>query len=182
MIPTQWSNHIETEDGGIRHDDYLSMEARDPREEITRTLLESVGKEGTICVYSEYERHILECLCEAVPSLKQELKLVIARLWDLHPVIRDNYYHPQFEGSFSIKSVLPALVPSLSYDDLRIQEGSLAAQQYHRMVFEETDWVEKARIREALLWYCERDSLGMLEVRRVLLGKTLSEATTTKRE
>ena len=173
MIPTQWSNHIETEDGGISHDEYLCMEARDPREEITRTLLESVGQEGTICVYSEYERHILECLCEAVPSLKQELRLVIARLWDLHPVIRDNYYHPEFQGSFSIKSILPALVPSLSYDDLHIQEGSLAAQQYHCMVFEETDWVEKARIREALLRYCERDSLGMLEVRKVLLRKAL---------
>ena len=182
VIPTQWSNHIETEDGGISHDEYLSMEARDPREEIARTLLDSVGKEGTICVYSEYERHILECLCEAVPSLKQELQLIIARLWDLHPVIRDNYYHPEFQGSFSIKSVLPALVPSLRYDDLHIQEGSLAAQQYHRMVFEETDWVEKARIREALLRYCERDSLGMLEVRRVLLGKALAETTAINQE
>lgn len=176
MIPTQWSNHIESEDGGVRRDEYLSMEARDPREEIAWALLESIGKEGSICVYSEYERHILETLCEAVPSLEQDLRLVIARLWDLFPVIRDNYYHPQFKGSFSIKSVLPALVPSLSYDDLEIQEGSLAAQQYHRMVFEETDWVEKARIRDALLRYCERDSLGMLEIRRVLLRKALAEA------
>jgi len=180
MIPTQWSNHLESEDGEVSRAEYLCMEARDPREEIAEALLESVGKEGSICVYSEYERHILETLCQAVPSLERELRLVIARLWDLFPVIRDNYYHPEFQGSFSIKSVLPALVPSLKYDNLEIQEGSLAAQQYQRMVFEETDWVEKARIREALLRYCERDSLGMLEIRRVLLRKVSAEATATR--
>jgi len=130
-----------------------------------------VGGEGTICVYSGYERSILERLAEALPTLKRDLERVMARLWDLFIIIRDHYYHPAFEGSFSIKSVLPAVVPALGYGDLEIQEGRLAAFQYYRMVFEETDWVEKTRIRDALLRYCARDTLGMLELRKALLQK-----------
>jgi hypothetical protein len=39
------------------------------------------------------------------------------------------------------------------------------------MVFEETDLMEKARLKEALMRYCERDTLAMLELRRVLSEK-----------
>ena len=167
-IPTQWSNHIELEDGRLRHDEYLCMEPKDPREDMAVALLRSLGTEGTICVYSAYERHILESLASAVPLLKEDLKRVMARLWDLLPVIREHYYHPNFRGSYSIKTVLPALVPTLHYGDLQIQEGGTAAVHYYRMVYEEMDWVEKMRIREALLQYCQRDTLAMVEVRRVL--------------
>ena len=173
-IPTQWSNHIESEDGQVLHEEYLCQDPKDSREELAVAFLESVGSEGSICVYSGYERSILERLTEALPALKGDLKRVTARLWDLFTVIRDHYYHPNFQGSFSIKSVLPAVVPTLGYSDLEIQEGGLAAQQYYRMVFQETDWVEKMRIREELLKYCARDTLAMLELRRVLLTKALS--------
>ena len=173
-IPTQWSNHIESEDGSVCQDEYLCTEVKDPREELALALLESVGTQGSICVYSAYERAILEHLVESLPRLRKELLGVIDRLWDLFPVIRDHYYHPLFQGSYSMKSVLPALVPELSYGDLEIQDGRAAASLYQRMVFHETDWVEKARIREALLRYCERDTLAMVEIRRVLRTKALS--------
>ncbi len=71
-----------------------------------------------------------------------------------------------------MKSVLPAIVPGLGYDDLEIQEGGMASLQYHRMIFEATDQAEKARIRTSLLNYCERDTLAMVELRKALLGKT----------
>ncbi|MGH7206259.1 MAG: DUF2779 domain-containing protein [Nitrospiraceae bacterium] len=173
-IPTQWSNHIETEDGQVQHEEYLCLDPKDSREELAVAFLESVGSEGSICVYSGYERSILERLAEALPALKGDLKRVVVRLWDLFTVIRDHYYHPDFQGSFSIKSVLPAVVPSLDYGDLAIQEGGVAAQQYYRMLFQETDWVEKMRIRDALLTYCARDTLAMLELRKALLSKALS--------
>ncbi|WHZ14284.1 MAG: hypothetical protein OJF52_001121 [Nitrospira sp.] len=168
VIPTQWSNHIEQSDGRLDHAEYLCRDGRDPREELAVTLLDSLGKEGSICVYSSYERSILERLAEEFPSLRKDLTRVMARLWDLHVVIRDHYYHPAFEGSYSIKAVLPALVPSLDYGDLAIQDGGTAACEYYRMVFVVSDWIEKARIGEALLRYCERDTLAMVELRREL--------------
>ncbi len=170
-LPVQWSNHIETEDGQIRHEEFLSVDFKDPREAVALSLLESLGREGSICVYSGYERAVLESLAQAVPALKRELEQVMSRLWDLFLVIREHYYHPNFNGSFSMKSVLPALVPSLDYEDLDIREGGVAALHYYRMVFVETDWVEKERIRQALLAYCARDTMGMLEIRRTLAAK-----------
>jgi hypothetical protein len=69
---------------------------------------------------------------------------------------------------------MPALVPGLSYSDLEIQDGGVAAHAYAHMLFEETDWVERERIREALMRYCERDTFAMLQVRRILLEKVRS--------
>jgi hypothetical protein len=77
-------------------------------------------------------------------------------------------YLPGFEGSYSIKAVLPALVPALAYDDLEIQEGTMASVEFARMVFGDADLSEKARIKAALLNYCARDTLAMLEVRKAL--------------
>ena len=99
VIPTQWSNHIEQHDGTLMHAEFLCRDERDPREELAITLLESLGQTGSICVYSSYERSVIERLAEDFPSLRKDFKRVVARLWDLHVIIRDHYYHPAFEGS-----------------------------------------------------------------------------------
>lgn len=111
-------------------------------------------------------------LAQTIPTLKPQLERVIERLWDLLAIIQAHYYHPAFQGSFSIKSVLPALVPSIGYDDLEIQDGAVASVAHQRMLSSEIDLVERARLTTALLQYCERDTVGMLEIRRVLLAKT----------
>ena len=167
-LPVQWSNHIEHATGELRHEEFLHKDVSDPRKLLVESLLKSLGEKGSICVYSAYERSILEQLAESLPSHTQALLAIVQRLWDLFPIIRDHYYHPAFGGSYSIKSVLPAIVPSLAYDDLAIQEGGYAASQYYRMVFIETDWVERAAIEESLLAYCKRDTLAMVELRRAL--------------
>jgi hypothetical protein len=171
VLPVQWSDHVERDDGSLEHAEFLCRDARDSREELLAALLDTLGREGSICVYSSYERSILERLAELFPAFRSELKRVIARLWDLHEVVRAHYYHPGFAGSYSIKAVLPAVVPGLSYADLDIKDGGVAAREYARMVFELSDWVERARIEEALLRYCARDTLAMVELRRELKRK-----------
>jgi len=170
-LPVQWSNHIEQANGELHHEEFLHKDMGDPRKLLAEALLESLGSWGSICVYSPYERSVIEQLAEALPSLRTALQALVKRIWDLHPIVRDYYYHPQFDGSYSLKEVLPALVPSLAYDDLTIKEGGHAASEYYRMVFVETDWVERATIEEALLRYCARDTLAMVELRRALKEK-----------
>jgi predicted RecB family nuclease len=123
-------------------------------------------------VYSAYEEAMMRQVAEAFPEFRRPFSAIIKRLWDLHPIIKQHYYHPKFQGSYSIKSVLPAVVPSMGYDDLEIREGGQAANEYYRMVFLESDWIEQARIKEALLRYCARDTMAMVELRRVLKEKT----------
>lgn len=170
-IPVQWSNHIEDESGIVTHQEFLHEEPTEPRKRWAEALIESLGDHGSICVYSSYEEAMIRQLGEAFPEFRSAFKPILKRLWDLHPIVKDYYYHPGFNGSYSMKSVLPALAPSLAYDDLRIREGGQAAAEYYRMVFVETDWVERAAIREALLRYCERDTFAMVALRRVLREK-----------
>lgn len=170
-IPVQWSNHIEQESGDLAHHEFLHDLATEPRKRWAEALIQSLGEHGSICVYSAYERAVMEQLAEAFPEFRFAFARIIKRLWDLFPVIRDHYYHPNFDGSYSIKSVLPAMVPSMGYGDLVIREGAQAASEYYRMVFVETDWIEQASIKEALLRYCARDTLAMVELRRALKKK-----------
>lgn len=174
-LPVQWSNHIELESGELSHHEFLHSEASEPRQRWALALIESLGESGSIVVYSAYEEAIIRQLAETFPEFKMAFKAILKRLWDLLPVIREHYYHPDFNGSYSIKSVLPAVVPSLGYDDLAIQAGGQAAAEYYRMVFVETDWVEQATLRESLLRYCARDTLAMVELRSVLEKKARSQ-------
>lgn len=171
VLPIQWSNHIEQADGTLEHQDYLAEGAQDPRRELLERLLASLGASGSICVYSQYERAVLDSLAAAYPEWKAVVAAVKKRLWDLFEVLQAHYYHPDFHGSYSIKSVLPAVVPTLSYGDLAIQGGAVAARQYIRMAFEEQDWIERQRIADELRAYCARDTYAMVALRRALLER-----------
>ena len=76
-------------------------------------------------------------------------------------------YHWQFNGSYSIKSVLPALVPELGYDGMEIRDGEMAGIAYARMQ-ESKDQTEIEQIRKALLEYCGLDTLAMVKLLEVL--------------
>ncbi|HJT20928.1 MAG TPA: DUF2779 domain-containing protein [Nitrospira sp.] len=170
-IPFQWSNHREEESGDLVHQEYLHHDDRDPRTGWAEALIESLGDRGTICVYSSYEQAILEQVMAVFPQYREPFQRIIARLWDLLPVIRNHYYHPGFRGSYSIKAVSPAVIPSLAYRDLAIQDGGQAANAYYRLAFVETDWIELASLRHSLLQYCQRDTMAMVQLRKALAQK-----------
>jgi hypothetical protein len=85
------------------------------------------------------------------------------------PFQKKHYYEPAMRGSYSIKYVLPALVPEMAqaYKELDgVQNGGDAMQTYAKLA-EMEDKEEVARLREALLRYCELDTLAMVKI----LGK-----------
>lgn len=82
-------------------------------------------------------------------------------------MIKQHYYHPGFRGSFSLKSVLPTLVPSMTYKGMEIGDGGAAQRQYEKML-DSQDPEEKARIKTALLEYCKQDTLAMVKLRAAL--------------
>ena len=170
-IPFQWSDHILYENGKLEHREYLCNEDKDPREEFTQTMLDALGTKGSIVIYTSYETGILNSLIEHFPQYAAELQSVIDRFVDLYAIIRRNYYHPKFYGSFSLKYVLPALVPEMSYENLSIQDGMQASLDYLRMIDSATSEDEKARIRSDLLTYCGQDTLAMVKIRDELLKR-----------
>ena len=112
----------------------------------------------------QYEKTRLNDLIEALPHLGAELQGIVGRLWDLAPVIRSSVYHPHFYGSFSLKAVLPVLVPEMSYDALDIQEGTAAQIAYEEMIDAGTSPERKAELRQQLLEYCKHDTLAMVRL------------------
>jgi predicted RecB family nuclease len=171
-IPFQWSDHTVYPDGTVNHSEYLCGEDKDPREEFARTLLETSGEKGTIFVYTTYEVGIIRTLAEDLPSHRQRLLALPDRLSDLHAAIRRYFYHPEFRGSFSLKEVLPALLPEMGYENLAIQEGNMASLAYLRMLDPSTPEKEKEKIRGDLLAYCAHDTLAMVRIRQVLLRRS----------
>jgi hypothetical protein len=168
-VPFQWSDHIMDRNGNIDHREYLCFENKDPREEFVETLLKTLGEEGSIVVYTGYEEGILKKLADYMPHYGDRFLAVIDRLYDLHVPVRNHYYHPDFHGSFSLKAVLPAVVPEMKYDSLAIQEGQMASLEYLRMIDPATTPEEKEKIKNDLLEYCRQDTLAMVEIRKELL-------------
>ena len=172
VIPFQWSVHVRDDAGHLTHDSFLNHDGDDPRERFILSLLDAVPSEGTIVVYSAYESSVIGELAKSFPQYSDGLETIRLRTFDLLKLIRETYYHPGFHGSNSIKSVLPALVPGLSYADLGIQDGSVAAITYERMVADGTPVSDGSEARAALLAYCERDTEAMVRVLEVLVAAT----------
>ena len=171
-IPFQWSDHILHSNEGSDHKEFLCDEDIDPRKNFTQSLLEVLGSKGTIFIYTTYDQRILRELAEQLPQFADRLNALNGRFVDLCALIKNGYYHPAFHGSYSLKSVLPALVPEMNYQNLAIQEGGMASIEYLRMIDPKTPAADKKAIRENLLAYCGQDTLAMVEIREALLKKS----------
>jgi hypothetical protein len=172
-IPFQWSDHILYHDGRLEHREYLCNEDKDPGEEFINSLIMSLGTRGSIFVYTNYEAMVIQALAERIPRFSEILVHIPDRFRDLCALIKKYYYHPGFHGSFSLKSVLPALVPDMSYQELAIKEGDQASVEYLRMINPATTPEEKTMIRKELLNYCGYDTLAMVRIREELLKRKI---------
>ena len=172
-LPFQWSLHIANRRGSLAHVDFLAPTDADPRRAFAETLIAALsGPDGPIIVYSPYEQTQLRQLALLFPDLAVEIDAIIDRLADLLPVVRGAVYFPEFGYSNSIKAVAPALSPGFGYADLEdIGDGAAAAAAFAQMASGAiSDPEEVARLRAALLAYCERDTLALVEVHRALRG------------
>ena len=170
LIPFQWSLHMLDSARNLSHASFLHNGDGDPRGSLSASLLKAVGSEGTIVVYSSFEQTVIKRLYEEFPQYRDGLSAISDRLFDLLAVVREHYYHPDFHGSYSIKSVLPALVPDMTYSDLEIQDGSNASVSFAQMIAPDTEESERERIRNALLDYCQMDTMAMVRLLDTLKG------------
>jgi hypothetical protein len=163
QIPVQYSAHVERA-GEFFHHAFLAEGAGDPRPALAAALVEACAGAGSVVAYfSTFEDGCLAQLAAAVPEHAVALEAIRGKLVDLLPVVRNHVYHPDFNGSFSLKSVLPAMLPNLSYDDLVIRDGETAQAELCRMLYGATMPAgERARLRQDLLAYCERDTWAMV--------------------
>jgi len=183
----QFSIHVEKEPGvcDLYKDNYyyLAKDQQDRREELIQKLIDIIdlSNGGTVLVYNQsFEQSRLEELMEIFPKYKDNLNTIKEHLFDLFKLVRSNsdlyhkqfnmdkeeakifnYYHPNQQGSFSIKKVLP-LFSNLSYSDLNIQNGNealIAYATYH--LYEKEDLED---IYNDLIQYCRQDTWAMVVI------------------
>ncbi len=173
MVPFQWSDHVVGEAGSISHSEFLAEGHDDPRAELAEALIAQLAGAATIVAYGSYEKTCFRSLIKALPEQQSSLERLMALPWvDLLKIVQGHYYHRDFHGSFSIKSVLPAIAPEFGYKDLEIQEGSLASIAFLESNHPDTNAKRREQLRGDLLAYCKRDTEAMLHVVEAMRATT----------
>ena len=169
QIPFQYSLHILYEDGTLEHKEFLGDEDSDPRISLIKQMLSDITPMGSIVAYNQsFEISRIKELAIFAPRYQKELLGLIDRFVDLIiPFRQKGYYHPNFNGSFSIKSVLPAMFPNddeLDYKKLgSVQNGGDAMDTFANLHLLK-DKSKKEEIRKDLLAYCHLDTLAMVRI------------------
>lgn len=166
QIPFQYSLHYKkNKKSNVDHFEFLAEAGTDPRIKFIENLLRDTRGEGDILTYNKsFEVLRLKEIADAFPKYKKEIDERIHRIKDLMlPFQKKYYYTYKMQGSYSIKYVLPALIPELSYDELEINEGGLASIAFESL-FYETDLMRIADFRKNLLEYCKLDTFAMVKL------------------
>ncbi|MHB9061069.1 MAG: DUF2779 domain-containing protein [Desulfobacteria bacterium] len=166
QVPFQYSLHrIDAEGGVTRHFEYLAQPGVDPRKEIAERLANEIPEGACVIAYNmAFEKMVLRELGKIIPEPRKRLNAIFEGMIDLmEPFKRRDIYDWRMNGSYSLKSVLPVLVPEMTYKGLEISDGAMASEAYFTM---ETiaDPSELSRLRKALLEYCKQDTLGLVRL------------------
>ena len=166
QLPFQFSCHRQTSPDNLTQQAFLDISGDDPRRAFAEALIAVCGEAGPIVVYYQaFEKSVINELIVQFPELAKALGAVHSRIFDLLPVLKQNYYHPDMKGSWSIKKVLPCLVPELSYTALGdVQDGIQAQAAYLAIINGEVNETELQSRRTDLLDYCELDTLAMVKI------------------
>ena len=170
QVVTQYSLHVCSEAWEMVHHEYLSDHKKDCRRQLSEKLIAHCGSEGSIFCYTMFEKTVINGLISLFPDIKKELQGLVDRLVDLCEIVRSYYYHPDFHGSYSIKDVLPVMVPTLNYENMEISNGSDAVAQFAYLARGKYSSVEEKVVRKNLLEYCKLDTLAMVKVYERLEG------------
>ncbi len=165
-IPFQYSLHIQQEEGAeATHFEYLAEPCKDPRRELTEKLLSEIPEDACVLTYNQtFEKGVLKDLATAFPDLADDINKRIDNIRDLMvPFRKRDVYRWQMRGSYSIKEVLPAMVPELSYKELEVSDGMMAMRVFHEMC-NINDPLKLNELRQGLLEYCKLDTLAMVKI------------------
>ncbi|MEI6653620.1 MAG: DUF2779 domain-containing protein [Verrucomicrobiota bacterium] len=166
QIPFQFSLHILDEDGALQHHGFLDLSGDDPSMACAQSLIDLCGDQGPVFAYNAgFECRVMRELAGRFSALTVSLEAIVARVVDLLPIARNRYYHPSQHGSWSIKAVLPAAVPELSYDQLDgVQDGNTAVAAFMEAIAPATAPDRKKEIENQLFSYCRLDTFAMVRL------------------
>lgn len=167
QIPFQYSMHVEYENKELQHYEFLAESGSDPRRALAEKLCMDIPRDVTVLAYNmSFEKGVIEKLALEYADLREHLMAIHDNIQDLmYPFQKRYYVTPSMQGRYSIKYVLPALVPEMqdAYKALDgIHNGSEAMNAFANL--EKLPIEEQKRVRQSLLEYCKLDTLAMVKV------------------
>ncbi|MBU4485917.1 MAG: DUF2779 domain-containing protein, partial [Candidatus Delongbacteria bacterium] len=168
QIPSQYSLHIENGRGGLEHKEFLAPAGTDPRRALAESLVNDIPANVMLLAYNRsFEQGVIKNLAELYPDLSEHLMNIHNNIKDLMtPFQKKHYYSPLMKGSYSIKAVMPALVPEMenAYHELDVVHNGGEAMSIYSTLHLVKDKAEVDRIRQGLLEYCKLDTLSMVKI------------------
>jgi hypothetical protein len=126
QVPYQYSLHsLQGEHSDLGHTEFLAPPNTDPRGPLVEKLVGDIPEQACVLAYNaSFEKTILNQLADWFPEHRQALEIIIANLLDLATPFRNrDVYRWEMKGSYSQKMVLPALIPSMTYQGMEIGDG-----------------------------------------------------------
>lgn len=175
----QYSLHKLSGPGGeLEHFEFLCLSQDDPGRKTAESLINAIGDTGSVIVWNKvFEMGRNKEMAVMYPDLADRLNNINSRVYDLMEIFKKTHYiHQDFHGSWSIKNVLPVLVPELSYHDMEINKGDKAMQAWWDLVHgseSNGEYMRKSQSTTAinLLKYCKLDTLAMVEIWKQLSNR-----------
>ena len=169
QIPFQYSLHyIENKGGELKHKEFLGISGEDPRRGLAEALYNDIPAGACVLAYNKkFECGRIGELAEIFPDLQKHLYSIEFSIKDLLDPFRYGYYYKkEIGGSFSIKSVLPAMFPddpTLNYHNLDgVHNGGEAMSIFPKI--KDMPLKEQEVARHNLLKYCELDTFAMVKI------------------
>lgn len=170
QLPFQYSLHImRKENGEIEHKEFLAqVEDKDFIRHFAESMIHDIPDNGSVIIYNNsFESARINEMAKMYPDLAKELQRINSQIVDfLVPFRNRDYYMKEFQGSYSIKKVLPALYPNdseLDYHQLPVvHNGEEASDTFLSLRGKSKE--EQEVLRKGLLEYCELDTYAMVKI------------------
>ncbi len=175
-IPFQWALVVQKTPGAPLEEPqaFLHLDETDPSRAFAESLLAALPESGSLVAHhASAETTVLKRLAERFGGeLGDSLEALYDRFQDTEVISKAGYYHPDQQGSWSIKKLAPALIDR-GYGDLEIGNGMAAVMAWRKATARDAAENDRERIRAELLEYCGRDAElmhGILEELRKLVA------------
>lgn len=167
QVPFQFSVHIlNSLDSELTHYEYLHTDQTDPRPNLIPELIKACKGEGSVVAYyGQFEAGRIQEMEDFAPEFKEQLEQIRTRIVDPLPIFREHIYDKEFADSYSIKSVGPAILgKNFSYENMLVGEGGAAQRAFEEIISNKTALSRKNELKDALIEYCKKDTLVMVEL------------------
>ena len=179
-LPFQWSVHKwESENSEIdKGKSFLRFADQDIERKFIESLLEAVGKSGTIFAHNiaSAEVKILNDLKEKdnCKDLVSKIDKLIERIEDSLILARMNFYSPLMNGDWGIKSIIKAIPKCpVNYDGKdNIAGGDDAQLAWFVYTNPKTEVKVRENQKKFLIDYCSKDTLAAYYLIKYLMEKT----------